>query len=163
MGRQQALFLAVSFLAASLAGCGDTATLTLSDGERRELSDYRGQWLVVNYFAEWCAPCLREMPLLNELNELNELNDAEGPAVVAVSFDALSPAELERLKTDYRMTMPVAVSLEGPWPFEAPRALPTTMVINPNGKLVDSHQGELKAEDLARWQAQYWAKNSHKP
>ncbi len=150
MGRQQALFLAVSFLATSLAGCGDAATLTLSDGERRELSDYRGQWLVVNYFAEWCAPCLREMPLLNELNE------AVGPEVLAVSFDALPPVELERLKTDYRMTMPVAASLEGPWPFEAPRALPTTMVINPRGKLVDSHQGELKAEDLARWQDIYW-------
>ncbi|MFP2768440.1 TlpA family protein disulfide reductase [Oceanisphaera sp. KMM 10153] len=150
MGKQQSLFLAVSFLATSLAGCGDAATLTLSDGERRELSDYRGQWLVVNYFAEWCAPCLREMPLLNELN------DIEGPEVLAVSFDSLPPAELKRLKTDYRMTMPVAAGLEGPWPFETPRALPTTMVINPSGKLVDSHQGELKAEDLARWQDIYW-------
>ncbi len=161
MGRQQALFLAVScltttLLATSLVGCGDAATLTLSNGERRELNDYRGRWLVVNYFAEWCAPCLREMPLLNELNERNELSDAEGPAVLAVSFDALPPAELDRLKTDYRMTMPVVASLAGPWPFETPRALPTTLVINPRGKLVDSHQGELKAEDLARWQAQYW-------
>ncbi|MBR9856533.1 MAG: TlpA family protein disulfide reductase [Gammaproteobacteria bacterium] len=156
MGRQQSLFLAMTLLAASLAGCGDAATLTLSNGEQRELSDYRGRWLVVNYFAEWCAPCLREMPLLNELNESNEFNDAEGPAVVAVSFDALPPAELERLKTDYRMTMPVAAGLAGPWPFETPRALPTTMVINPRGKLVDSHQGELKAEDLARWQQIYW-------
>ncbi|GHA23670.1 TlpA family protein disulfide reductase [Oceanisphaera arctica] len=153
MGRHQSLFLAVSFLATSLAGCGDAATLTLSDGERRELSDYRGQWLVVNYFAEWCAPCLREMPLLNELNELSE---AEGPVVLAVSFDALSGPELQSLKTSYQMTMPVAASLEGSWPFETPRALPTTMVINPRGNLVDSHQGELKAEDLARWQAQYW-------
>ncbi|WP_338044106.1 TlpA disulfide reductase family protein [Oceanisphaera litoralis] len=151
--------LTTTLLATSLAGCGEPATLTLSDGERRELSDYRGRWLVVNYFAEWCAPCLREMPLLNELHELNALNEGKGPEVLAVSFDALSPAELARLKTDYRMTMPVAASLEGPWPFDAPQALPTTMVINPSGKLVDSHQGELKAEDLARWQAQYWPKN----
>ena len=142
---------------ALLSGCKDTARLTLANGEQQTLSDYKGQWLVVNYFAEWCAPCLREMPLLNALAD-NELSDGKGPAVLAVSFDALSSEALQSLSERYQMTMPVVAKLEGDWPFDSPRVLPTTLILDPKGKLVAIHQGELKAEDLAHWQDKYWAK-----
>lgn len=135
-----------------LGGCKEPATLTLADGEQQELSNYRGQWLVVNYFAEWCAPCLREMPLLNELA------DKEQPAVLAISFDALPPQALQDLSERYQMTMPVVAKLDGPWPFDSPRVLPTTFILDPKGKLVASHQGELKAEHLVDWQDKYWGK-----
>ncbi|NHI01262.1 MULTISPECIES: TlpA family protein disulfide reductase [Oceanimonas] len=133
-----------------LAGCREAATLTLADGEQRRLADYRGDWLVVNYFAEWCAPCLRELPLLNALN------DAAGPAVLAVSFDAMPAQALQQLQQRLAIRVPVAAGLEGPWPFELPRVLPTTFVLDPDGKLAERHQGELKAEDIARWQHHYW-------
>ena len=140
-----------------LSGCKDTARLTLANGQQQTLSDYQGQWLVVNYFAEWCAPCLREMPLLNELAD-NELSDGKGPAVLAVSFDALSDQALQALGERYQMTMPVVAKLEGDWPFDSPRVLPTTLILDPKGKLVARHQGELKAEDLVDWQDKYWRK-----
>lgn len=146
MGKHQALFLAVLLV----AGCREAATLTLADGQRQELGDYRGQWLVVNYFAEWCAPCLREMPLLNELSA------TAGPMVLAVSFDALPAEALHSLKARYEMMMPVVASLEGAWPFDPPQVLPTTFVIDPKGRLAERHQGELHAEDIARWQGLYW-------
>ena len=142
---------------ALLSGCKDTARLTLANGQQQTLSDYQGQWLVVNYFAEWCAPCLREMPLLNELAD-NELSDGKGPAVLAVSFDALSDQALQALGERYQMTMPVVAKLEGDWPFDSPRVLPTTLILDPKGKLVARHQGELKAEDLVDWQDKYWRK-----
>lgn len=144
------LLLAVVLLG---SGCKDKASLTLADGSQQTLSDYRGQWLVVNYFAEWCAPCLREMPLLNELAQ------SGGPTVLAVSFDALPGEALLDLSARYAMRMPVVMTLEGNWPFAPPRALPTTLVLDPKGRLVDSHQGELTPEDLARWQADYWGDN----
>src|SRR5690606_39371150 len=103
MGKHHALFLAVLVL----AGCREAATLTLADGQRQALDDYEGRWLVVNYFAEWCAPCLRELPLLNALSEAAE------PAVLAVSFDALPAQALGELQQKYRMLMPVAAGLEG--------------------------------------------------
>ena len=56
------------------------------------------------------------------------------------------------------MTMPVVAKLEGDWPFDSPRVLPTTLILDPKGKLVASHQGELKAEDLVDWQDKYWGK-----
>ncbi|WP_243454069.1 TlpA family protein disulfide reductase [Oceanisphaera pacifica] len=141
----------------SLAGCGEKASLTLANGEQQTLSDYRGQWLVVNYFAEWCAPCLREMPLLNELSA------SESPQVLAVSFDKLTEEQLAKLADRYDMAMPVVKSLSGDWPFDRPSALPTTMILDPKGNLVDSIQGELEPDDLARLKAAYWKKPSHKP
>lgn len=146
MGKHHALFLAVLVL----AGCREAATLTLADGQRQALDDYEGRWLVVNYFAEWCAPCLRELPLLNALSEAAE------PAVLAVSFDALPAQALGELQQKYRMLMPVAAGLEGPWPFELPRVLPTTFVIDPDGRLAAEHRGELHPEHIDHWQALYW-------
>ncbi|MFD1007694.1 MULTISPECIES: TlpA family protein disulfide reductase [Oceanisphaera] len=152
MVKRTAGFLIMCAALLSLSGCGEKASLTLANGEQQQLSDYRGQWLVVNYFAEWCAPCLREMPLLNELSA------SQGPAVLAVSYDKLSGAELQGLAARYQMTMPVVLELTGEWPFDTPNALPTTMILDPKGNLVDSVQGELKPEDLTRWQTAYWSK-----
>lgn len=147
MGKLRLLFLTALL---ALAGCGEPASLTLADGRQQTLNDFKGNWLVVNYFAEWCQPCLRELPLLNELN------DRQGPKVLAVSFDALAPEALQALGERHQMTMPVVASLSGPWPFESPRVLPTTFVIDPDGQLAERHQGELKAEDIVRWREKYW-------
>ncbi|WP_116474566.1 TlpA disulfide reductase family protein [Zobellella maritima] len=146
MGRHKAVLLAV-FL---IAGCREAATLTLADGGQQDLRDYRGRWLVVNYFAEWCVPCLRELPLLNELAQTAE------PAVLAVSFDSMPSQALQKLIARYDMQMPVVAKLAGHWPFERPRVLPTTFIINPQGELASQHQGELKAEDIASLAEQYW-------
>ncbi|MGO5000320.1 TlpA disulfide reductase family protein [Oceanisphaera sp. W20_SRM_FM3] len=152
MKKRNAGYVVILALMAVVTGCKEPASLTLATGEQQTLNDYKGQWLVVNYFAEWCAPCLREMPLLNELSK------SGGPAVLAVSFDALSNQALQDLSQRYQLAMPVVAKLAGPWPFESPRALPTTLVLDPKGKLVDTHQGELKPEDIANWQDKYWQK-----
>ncbi|ART81888.1 redoxin [Oceanisphaera profunda] len=156
MKKRNAGYVVILTLIALMTGCKEQPNLTLASGEQQSLSDYKGQWLVVNYFAEWCAPCLREMPLLNELAAAK--GSAPGPAVLAVSFDALSSQALQDLSARYQMTMPVAAKLEGDWPFESPRVLPTTLILDPKGKLVATHQGELKPEDIADWQDKYWAK-----
>ncbi|WP_319782207.1 TlpA disulfide reductase family protein [Oceanisphaera sp. IT1-181] len=156
MKKRNAGYVVILTLMALMTGCKEQPRLTLASGEQQDLSDYKGQWLVVNYFAEWCAPCLREMPLLNELAQ--EQITAKGPAVLAVSFDALSNQALQDLSARYQMIMPVAAKLEGDWPFESPRVLPTTLILDPKGKLVATHQGELKSEDIADWQDKYWAK-----
>ncbi|MBU3824235.1 MAG: TlpA family protein disulfide reductase [Candidatus Oceanisphaera merdipullorum] len=152
MKKRNAVYVVILALMAVVTGCKEPASLTLANGDQQNLSDYKGQWLVVNYFAEWCAPCLREMPLLNELSQ------SDGPAVLAVSFDDLSNQALQDLSQRYQLAMPVVAKLAGPWPFESPRALPTTLVLDPKGKLVDTHQGELKPEDIANWQNKYWQK-----
>jgi len=44
-------------------------------------ADYRGQWVVINYWAEWCKPCIKEIP------ELNGLDRREGYRVLGANFD----------------------------------------------------------------------------
>ena len=58
-----------------------------------DTADYKGRWLVVNYWAEWCKPCIKEIPELNAL-------DAKYPqvAVLGVNFDGITGTELEAQK-----------------------------------------------------------------
>lgn len=150
--------LVILFALLALVGCKESGpTPIATEGTKEEarvigvLTDYQGQWLVVNYFAEWCAPCIREIPLLNKLHHLTL-----GPTVLAVSYDELSDNKLQGLKDRYQMQMPIVHELKGDWPFERPRVLPTSFVINPSGKLVAQHQGELTDKDLKRWKSNYW-------
>ena len=67
-------------------------------GKTHQLSDYKGQWLVVNYWAPWCPPCLEEFPSLIQLQK-----DMPNIAVVAVSFDE-DPSAYRQYLSDNHIT-----------------------------------------------------------
>ena len=50
-----------------LGGCSNEPSYRLADGDAISLSELHGDWVVINYWAEWCAPCREEIPELNEL------------------------------------------------------------------------------------------------
>ena len=52
-----------------ISGCGTGSKHTFSGGGSVDLERWQGRWLIVNYWAEWCAPCRTEIPELNELYE----------------------------------------------------------------------------------------------
>ena len=77
---------------------------TTLDGSTYQFKDLQGKWVVINYFAEWCAPCLREIP---ELNEFKKLTDEAGNAILfGVSYDALQDHELSLLAKKYNIRFP---------------------------------------------------------
>lgn len=125
--------------------------VTDADNEFR-WGDLGEKTVVVNYFAEWCAPCLRELPELNEFN-LHKAKDVE---LVGVSFDPMSNAELAELKQRHGIEFQLALMEPAPkFPFQRPQMLPATYVIKPDGSVKGPLMGEQDLESLEN------AVNSH--
>ncbi len=129
------LLLALSFLTA----CSNQNSFHFLSGEEKTVEDYRGQWLVINFWAEWCPPCLEEIP------ELGKLVD-ENPeiAVVGVSFDKLSNAELEGLVEKLDIKYPIVATEPMPYlPVAKPQSLPGTYLISPSGQTMGPILGKI--------------------
>ncbi len=115
-------------------------------GSQPRLEELRGQWVVINYWAQWCKPCIEEIPQLNAL-------DAQYAqvTVVGVNYDGASGAELEQ----QRLKLGVAfASLEADPATQLgttkPVVLPTTLILNPAGQLVATLIGPQTLESLAQ-------------
>lgn len=114
------------------------------DGSRLNWANSQGNWTVVNYFAEWCAPCLREIPELNLFHQLNKQNIQ----IFAISYDPLSEPQLQALQKKYAIAFPIITTLKViPW-LQPPNSLPTTYILNPQGVLVKQLKGEQSADEL---------------
>ena len=108
------------------------------------LADFRGRWVIVNFWASWCSPCLLEMPELQEFYEKNR-NRA---TVVGINFENLGPNEVRVFTDQLAVTFPIALSGGNPIPGFDLKGLPTPFLISPAGKLVDSHLGSVNATML---------------
>jgi thiol-disulfide isomerase/thioredoxin len=141
----------VILLAASLALLVGVLTqqnlkvdFTTLDGEGQRWRHSQGNWRVVNYFAEWCAPCLREMP---ELNRFYQQHNHEID-IFAVSFDPLSKEQLVTLQQKYDIQFPIINKINTlPW-GRPPNSLPTTYILDASGKVLKQLKGEQSAEKL---------------
>lgn len=117
---------------------------TSIDGQSHRWSNSQGNWTVVNYFAEWCAPCLREMPELNHFYQ--KYNDEVN--IFAISFDPLNNEQLVGLKQKYNIQFPIIDSLNTmPW-NQPPNTLPTTYILDADGIVQTQLKGEQSAEKL---------------
>ncbi|PKQ79057.1 thioredoxin [Aeromonas sobria] len=125
-------------VAGLLGACTPAPEFIAATGQPVSLRHFAGKPLLVNYFAPWCAPCLREMPRLNGLA-------AEGQiAVVAINYDPSTPAELGQLATRYEIKVPLLIAnAEASLPFPRPGALPTSYLLDSEGKLKQTLVGEL--------------------
>lgn len=107
----------------------------LFEGSKGNKSDFLGKWLVVNYWADWCPPCIKEMPELESFYNQNE-NKA---LVLAYNFDRLEGAELKDQIQRFKVNVPSILNDPGLlFGWETPPSLPATYIINPKGKLVES-------------------------
>ncbi|WP_232361077.1 peroxiredoxin family protein [Paraneptunicella aestuarii] len=115
-------------------------------GDKISWSELQGEWVVLNYFAEWCAPCLREVP---ELNEFHHQIQGKNIKLIAASYDALTLEELTALKQKYDMQFPVVRTDPEPnLMVPKPQQLPATFLISPEGKVEKKLLGEQTSETL---------------
>lgn len=127
-----------------LAGCS-APEFTDTDGVGYRLKDYDGEYLVINYWATWCAPCIKEIPELIALRENHPDVD-----VLGVNYDLPEPEEMQRQIEKMKITFPVLSAdpylLLG---IEKPEVLPTTVIRDPEGQLTTLIGPQSEASLLA--------------
>ncbi|MCP4765982.1 MAG: TlpA family protein disulfide reductase [Gammaproteobacteria bacterium] len=116
------------------------------DGRLYKVSDYRGKWLIINFWATWCAPCLKEMPELERFYQQN-WNTAQ---VWGVSFEDGDKAAIQAYVDRLGITFPLLGYGQDPLTgYGAVNVLPTTFLIDPNGLFQHRFEGPITANDIA--------------
>jgi thiol-disulfide isomerase/thioredoxin len=115
-------------------------------GETHALQSYRGKWVIVNFWATWCPPCLEEIPDLIVLQEKHK-----NLSVIGVAVDYKSVEEVKSFAEDNLMSYPIVLGDDKVLQqFSPASVLPTTYIYNPQGNLVKFRQGLVTREYIEK-------------
>ncbi len=125
------------------------------DGSTQQLSDFKGIWVVVNYWATWCPPCIEEMPELQAFHDAN----VGRAIVVGINTEVVSRDRILQFLDDYFITYPIYTS---PPLFESELGsipgLPTTFLISPQGNVEARQVGGVTRKMIEmfieKWESQ---------
>ncbi len=114
---------------------------TGEDGSEMTLADYQGQYIVLNFWATWCAPCRKEMPMLSDMQttldsdnfEVVTIATGRNPRPAMERFFAEIEVDNLPLHTDPRQSLARSLGVLG---------LPVTLILNPQGQEIARLQGE---------------------
>ncbi len=137
--------MALLLMLVILAGCSRTR-FEDARGGTVDWQSLRGQWVVVNYWALWCEPCHKEVPALNNLDQRPNVT------VLGVNFDGKTGGALRQ--AIHKMGISYRVLTSNPakkFGWESPIVLPVSLLVNPEGKLVEARFGaQTEAGLMAR-------------
>ncbi len=116
-------------------------------GKVHRLEDYKGKWVLINFWATWCPPCLEEMPALQKLHETRK-----DLVVIGIAMEYQNAEYVKQFADDLLVTFPIVLGDRkiaaqiGKIP-----GLPTTYLYNPGGQLAANHVGALTGEGVERY------------
>ncbi len=150
--------LALLLVTSPLAGCAQhdsaalfAASLPAADGRRLALADLRGQPLIINFWARWCAPCRAEIP---ELAAIARAHGARGLKVIGIALEENSPAMQAFIRAqamDYLLLFAPAEGLGLMRALGNPRGgLPFTLALDRQGRIVMHKLGQVTRGDLEK-------------
>lgn len=141
--------LALLLLWAGLA-CAAAAkpalNVTTLDGQQFDLAGQSGKWVIVNYWATWCSPCLKELPDISAYVAAHH----DKVAAIGLAFEDSDKADIEKYLKAHPISYPVAQVdvMDPPKDFAVPKGLPNTYVIAPDGHVAKAFMGPITAKDL---------------
>jgi len=143
--RFSSLLLAGCLALSSIAASAVEFSMKDLKGQTHRLADYRGKWVLVNFWATWCPPCQQETPELVALHNAHKDKDL---VVLGMALDS-SKKDVEKFIVKYQVSYPMAV---GDYKMAAQlgdiEALPSTFLIDPKGKLVGFQEGMITREAI---------------
>jgi thiol-disulfide isomerase/thioredoxin len=119
--------------------------VTTLDGKPFELSAQCGHWVVVNFWATWCGPCLQEIPDLSAF-----VKTRKDVSIIGLDFEEIEKPELQVFLKQHAPGYPIAVvdTFHPPQDFDVPRGLPTSYLIGPDGTVVKKFLGPITIKEL---------------
>ena len=115
------------------------------NGSSGFISDLRGKWVVINYWADWCPPCIKDMPELSSFYR----NNKDEVYVFAFNFDQLEGEELQEQILRFKVNVPSLLTDPGDlFNWEVPEGLPATYIIDPQGQTREMLIGPQTEESL---------------
>jgi thiol-disulfide isomerase/thioredoxin len=141
-----AVMLAFAAPAWSAMPARPTLQVTTLQGQAFDLAAQRGKWVIVNFWATWCVPCIKEMPDISRF-----VSAHKNVTAIGLAYEDSDPADIEAFLAKRPVVYPVAqVTLDKPLKdFDEPRGLPTTYLISPDGKVAKHIVGPVTEASLA--------------
>ncbi|MDA7797157.1 TlpA family protein disulfide reductase [Gammaproteobacteria bacterium] len=133
------LKLPLSLLCLLLISC-ERGDIEIFDARPMFSSDLEDRWILVNYWADWCPPCIKEIPEINSFM-------AKHPEVIvlAFNFDRLEAEDLRPQIKKFGIQYPSLITHpKGLWGIATPKTLPATYFISPGGEIAFT---SLKPQD----------------
>jgi len=140
------LLLAIPIIAMSQSASaepvlGSNFVLKDTAGVKHRLANYKGKWVLVNYWATWCSPCLEEVPDLVNLYDHRRKKDL---MVIGVVFDYESLQSVKAYVDDMLVSYPIVLGDDSvTTQIGVADVMPTTFIYNPQGELVKIKRGLL--------------------